>query len=485
MTDRVKLLVLTIVSLGTRLFMLGGKSLWIDECLAWGATRMGWMEMFRSVASGTPHPPVAFALIKLSAIIAGDGEFGLRFLIAVFTASAVVPLYRLAARRTTARGGFYAGLLWALSPFAVSLGQECWVYGINAALSFWFADVADLAWRGSRKAYITAFILGIAGILTQHIFVITVAASAVLYFSIDAGKRISILKFITVPLFLAAAYLPVYLYFSSQFAARTERLVSAGFYAGTFRLFSTRPLSELFRVFAGGLLPEISQNILERPRMFTAYLVNAAAVIFMGIVPLFRFKKWNMPGLRFLWIILLLPFLLFINDDPTIRHLSLIWLVISISSAAVFSRYRYSGPAAAVFMLIALVPYYRMDVFPYHRSNWHQGVETIEAMAAPGDGVVIFGGKSTAFAWEFYSETGMDYFAPGGETPFAVDSERSRVNRVAFMDSVFATRENRRIWVLIDVWGSPEMESIKGDRTVSFSSQAGDHMLMILLEGKH
>ena len=115
------ILLLSGLSLLTRLLFLGTKSLWIDECLAWGAVRIDWLEMFSSVASGTPHPPFAFALMKFSTMLLGESEFGLRFLIAIVVASAVIPVFRLAARRTTIRGGFWSGVVFALSPFTVSL----------------------------------------------------------------------------------------------------------------------------------------------------------------------------------------------------------------------------------------------------------------------------------------------------------------------------------------------------------------------------
>jgi predicted membrane-bound mannosyltransferase len=90
--------ILSGISLLTRLLFLGSKSLWIDECLAWGAVRLSWVEMSLKVAAGTPHPPLAFAIIKLSSMIAGESEFGLRLLVAVSVASAVIPVFRLVSR---------------------------------------------------------------------------------------------------------------------------------------------------------------------------------------------------------------------------------------------------------------------------------------------------------------------------------------------------------------------------------------------------
>lgn len=474
------MLLLSGTALLTRLLFLGGKSFWIDECLAWGAVRMDWLEMFQSVASGTPHPPLAFIIMKISSLVAGQTEFGLRFLIAVIVASAVIPIFRLASRRTTVAGGFWAGMVWAVSPFAVSIGQEAWVYGINLSISLWFADFADMAWRGSRRGYIGSIILGITGILTQHIFILTIAAVSVLYFTIDRETRISFKKFILLPVILTLLYLPVFLFFSVQFAERSSRMKAAGFYFGFSRLFSLQPLSQFFRILAGGLIPEISRNLIDRPRMLLAYSLNTLVVLSLAIWPYFT-RMLKLPERKYLWLCLLMPFALFLTDDPTIRQLAIVWIPLSITSAAVFSKYRWLGAVVFLLCLLALIPYYKMQVFPYHRSDWRAAVAEVESLAGPGDIVVVFGGKSTSLAWEYYSETEMICLTPAGEHPFAVDQDRSGINPELLLDSLLAPGENDCVWVILDIWGIPSIHSIKGQHGVEYFQTHGENMEVALL----
>ena len=477
-----KLFLLLLVSVALRLFLLGSKSLWIDECLAWGATRMGWLEMVRSVASGTPHPPLAFVVMKLSTMIAGNGEFGLRFLVALFTASAVVPVYRLASRRTSQSGGFFAALLWAVSPFAVSLGQEAWVYGINASLSLWFAFTADEAWRGSKTAFACVFPLGFAGILTQHVFVLSVACGCVLYLSVPDDQRISFRKFVSVPAVLAVLYIPLMLCFLPQFAARSQRMAQAGMHTDASRLFSTDFPSQFFRILFGGILPDITANLFERPRMLAAYAVNSFVVLFLGVFPFFMGRKWNLPGLKWLWIAFLLPFGLFLNDAPGVRQLAVLWVPFSVTSAAVFSRVRFSGGLVCLFCAAGLVPYYMLDVFPYHHSNWRDAVQKVESEAAPGDTVVVFGGKSTALAWDFYSGTSMEALTPGGCDPFSGESGRNRMEPEEFIRELAEKGSSRRIWIILDIWGIPSIESFTDDYSLVFHSYEGRDMEIGLIE---
>ena len=86
------------VSLAARLAFIGRKSLWIDEALASGISNMGLGELVQKIATGTPHPPLAFLLIRFSVLLFGSSETGLRVLIALAVASASIPAYRLVRR---------------------------------------------------------------------------------------------------------------------------------------------------------------------------------------------------------------------------------------------------------------------------------------------------------------------------------------------------------------------------------------------------
>lgn len=417
---RTMIFLLSAVALFTRLLFIGRKSFWIDECLAWGATQMNWTEMFSSIASGTPHPPMAFILMKLSSMLAGGTEGGLRFLIALVVASAVIPVFRLTSRKTTVIGGFWAGMMWALSPFAVSIGQEAWVYGFNLAISLWFVDLADLAWRGSGKAFAGSLILGVMGILTQHIFVLTIVVSCILYFTIPSDKRIRFKKFAVVPGLLAVLYVPLFFFFVPQFFQRSARMASAGMVFSFSRLFGIQSISQFFRILAGGILPDMSLNLLDRPRMLSVYALNAGFVLFLTFWA--YFTKILKPGDRkYLWFCLLVPFALFLTDTPTIRQISILWIPFSITSAAVFSRYRWMGIVVSLLCLFALIPYYRLTTFPYHQSDWRTAIAVVESNASPEDIVVVLGGKSTSFAWLFYSNSDRSIAIAEEKTPELLD----------------------------------------------------------------
>jgi hypothetical protein len=192
------------------------------------------------------------------------------------------------------------------------------------------------------------------------------------------------------------------------------------------------------------------------------------------------------PGDRkYLWLAMVIPFGMFFTDQPGIRQLSVLWIPFGITAAAVFSKLRWSGAAVSALCVLALVPYYGMKTFPYHRSNWREAVAAVESEAQPDDIVVVFGGKSTSLAWEYYSETDMDYLAPSGNLPFAPDRERIRVYPEQLIDSLFEEGGHQQVWVVLDVWETPSIQSIRGCYSFEFYRRISERMEVALLRDEH
>lgn len=447
----------TVVALVARLAFIGRKSLWIDEALASGVSGMGPGELAARIATGTPHPPLAFLLIRFSTLLFGTSEAGLRTLIAVAVASASIPVYRLVLRSVGRRPAFWSAMLWAVSPFTVSLGQEVWAYGVNAALSLWLLDLADQSWRGSRRALIGFTAVGIAGILTQHIFLISILIAFGYYFAIPSLKRVSWKVPVTFTGLLMLTYLPVGLFFLEQFRARSIRLASTGLGGGFRMSLLTRVPSEFLRLISGGLLPEITPGLLDRPGMLVAHSLNALLVMYMLVRTFFtRETAWRLR----IWILasLALPLALFWKDDPTVRQLAAVWMPFVLACGLVFRRDRWSGPVVVSLCVLALIPYYSLESFPYHRSNWREGVRAVESLAEASDVVLVVGGKSTALAWDYYATRGLARVTPGGSEPFLSEEERTRADVPAVLDSLM--RRHERIWFIIDDWGGVSSRSL-------------------------
>jgi len=434
------------------LAFIGRKSLWLDEALASGVGSMGLVELIQKITTGTPHPPLTFLIIRLSSLMFGQTEAGLRILIALMVASASIPVYRLIHRRFGRRAAFWGAMLWAVSPFTVSLAQEVWVYGTNLSLSLWLLDLADLSWRGSRKALRGFILVGIAGLLNQHLFLISILIAGGFYFTIARKDRTSL----KVPLIstglLLLAYLPVGLLFLNQFQARGIRMSMTGFASGFRSGLFDNIQSEFFRLLLGGLLPDVAELVVSiSPWLYAAVFANMVLIVLMLVKTALSAET---PRRLKIWLsaALLLPLLLFWSDYPGIRQLAALWIPFIFVAGIVFMSYRWAGPIIVSLCTLALIPYYMLDTFPYHRSNWRNAVRIVEfnSRTTP-DPVLIIGGKSTRLAWDFYSTHTLTCLTPGGDDPFFPDLDRSRIDLVALVDSLLI--DNKGIWLLIDEWG--------------------------------
>lgn len=479
MSRRNTLIMLAIlgVALAARLLLLGGKSLWADEAYAAALTGMPLREGASLFSRGTPHPIGGFFLIWSSARIFGGSASGIRLLTALLTATAVIPVYGFVRRRIPG-GAIWAALCWALSPWSVSLGQEAWVYGPLAALAFWSIYLADGAWRGSKVSFAFFIPVSIAGFLVQHIFIIPATAAVALYFTVPRTERVGLAWPAISTGVLLSAFVPIAATFLDQFSARTRRMAAAGNGGMDFGRFLLRPPSVFLRLWSGGLIPEARGEILAVPlrtaAAVVALLLQAAAVIAALVRKSLRrsFRLWLAGAL-------LLPFVLFLKDDPTPRHFPLAWMVLAVGVAAISQWRKWLGPAVVGFCLLMLVWYYPIDSWPYHESDWEGSVQVVEERALTGDALILLGAKTAMQAWNFYSTAGMERYSPHCTDPYLGEDEAAEKEDPALLlESLL--EQGKRVWLVEDHWGGPPMESITGRRTALFDTTFGTMRILLL-----
>ncbi len=447
-------LFLFLLALGLRLVSVSGKSLWGDEFYAAGLMDKSIGDLVSDSFRGSPHPPLAFVSLKVSAILFGTSEAGLRAVPAVLSALAVLPLYLFLKPRFGTGPSLIAGLLWAVSPYSVSLGQEVWIYGILAASGFTFIWLADLAWNGNRHAALLLVPVGLAGMLVQHLFFLFVAAGFLLYFTIEQLKRVPLKKFLIQAFIMAAVYLPFLFPALQQASLRMERIASAPSSEGVFlQRFLFRVPTVTARLLSGGLAGELSLWNMSSPVTPAIFILSFLAVTAPVVV--FISGRRNSSSFR-IWTasLFFVPLLLFLREDPTARHLSIMWVPLSIGVAALARSFKPAAIALVLLACLLLVPYYRLDTFPYHRSNWRGAVAHIGQVSQDHQQVVILAGQNGGLAWDYYDETNCHRLAPGGEHPYEVQPTRSDLNPTSVVDSVLAS--GTEAWVLHDIWGGPQ-----------------------------
>ncbi len=470
------IIVLIVVSTVARLLFLGSKSLWVDESYAAAVAGAGWNDLSRLAAASTPHPPCSFALMKLSSILFGYTEFGLRLLPALLGASAVFPVFRFARRRFGAVAAFWAGMLWALVPWGVSLGQELWVYGTLAALTFWSIDFADMVWHGNKKAIIGFLLFSIAGLYTQHLFVLVVISGCLLYFTVRSDKRPSIKIPVLLALLLLLIYYPLFLSSIDGFITRNSRLSGQGLDLEGFR---TQFLGIITQLTAGGLLPS-DPKLLFYKMKFQAWVIGAVALLILGAFISSMFDKKISISFR-LWMlcVLCIPFLISMRELPSARQLSLSWIAFIPAFSSLFRRVKWSGALITAFCVFGLTFYYPLTSHPYHRSDWKQAASIVNDEWEDTDGVFVSGGKFGGLAWGFYNTEKRPFYPFNGLDPFSETQQELEQNGLCLVDSLLT--EHDRLWIVTDNWG-PMGYLPYANYCILNTYEAGDEITIMLIQ---
>lgn len=117
------LAVLGLLGAGARLFNLGTFSLWLDEILLVGRASGSVADVWRACLANAEHPPLS-ALVSALVLRATPSEIALRLVHVAAGLAAALLLSEWVARTFGRRAGLAAGLVFALSPFAVRYAQE-------------------------------------------------------------------------------------------------------------------------------------------------------------------------------------------------------------------------------------------------------------------------------------------------------------------------------------------------------------------------
>jgi mannosyltransferase len=131
---RTATLLVLLIAFAVRFHQLGAQSLWNDEGNSLRLAQHSPTDLI-DAAGRDIHPPGYYLLLKAWIALAGTSEFGLRALSA-FEGVLTVGVTLALGRRLFGRGaGILAGLLVALSPFAVYYSQEARMYAQLSLLS--------------------------------------------------------------------------------------------------------------------------------------------------------------------------------------------------------------------------------------------------------------------------------------------------------------------------------------------------------------
>jgi mannosyltransferase len=113
-----------------RLFLIGGKSIWLDEAFSIVISQRSLFDVLSMVVRTDTHPPLYYLLLKIW-LLFGSSEAQARSLSAVFSIAAI-PMMYLVARSlfNDRRAGLLGAAILAFSPFQIWYAQEARMYAM-------------------------------------------------------------------------------------------------------------------------------------------------------------------------------------------------------------------------------------------------------------------------------------------------------------------------------------------------------------------
>jgi 4-amino-4-deoxy-L-arabinose transferase-like glycosyltransferase len=200
---------ITLLGLGIRLYGLTGYGIWFDEAYHIALVQQPPVgAMLDAVLSNPPSDPLYVLLLRPWVGLFGSSDGAVRLLSVLFSTATLPATYALG-RALAGRGaGLLGALFFALSPYAVELGQEAALYAL-AALTTTLALVAGWRWRAIGRGGALYLLLGIVAIYSHYVVAAILAGFALLALLPAAGpRRVTGRAWLGAHALIGAAWLP-------------------------------------------------------------------------------------------------------------------------------------------------------------------------------------------------------------------------------------------------------------------------------------
>ncbi len=134
-TQKFIILALTLLAFLLRAYRLQNQSYWIEEAWTLYFARLPLGDLWRSLLTEEPKPPLYYFATLYWIKLVGDGEYALRFFSLVFGVMAIPLTYRLGKALSDDRLGLLTALLMTVAPYQIWHSQEARMYSIFTAAS--------------------------------------------------------------------------------------------------------------------------------------------------------------------------------------------------------------------------------------------------------------------------------------------------------------------------------------------------------------
>jgi hypothetical protein len=164
---------------------LGSQSFWWDEAYSAVVARGSLPEIVAAITAADFHPPLHYVLFHYWRLVAGEGEYALRY-VSVAAGTLAIALAFATGRRLFGRaGGLAAATLTAASPYLVYYSTEARMFGLAALLALLTVYTGHRAAATGRRRDWLAFALAVATSLWNYYY----AAFTCLPLAVTAAAR--------------------------------------------------------------------------------------------------------------------------------------------------------------------------------------------------------------------------------------------------------------------------------------------------------
>jgi mannosyltransferase len=199
----------SLLGLSLRLYGLTSYGIWFDEAYHVQLVKLPTIAaMIDAVLSNPPSDPLYVLLLRAWTNLFGTGDAAIRCLSAILSTLTVPAAFLLGRVVCTSTAGLVAGLFFAVSPYAVELGQEAALYSL-AALTTTLALAAGLHWRATGSGAGLFVLAGIVAIYSHYVVAAILLLVTLFALPQVAGPRaISNARWLQINLLIWLAWLP-------------------------------------------------------------------------------------------------------------------------------------------------------------------------------------------------------------------------------------------------------------------------------------
>jgi 4-amino-4-deoxy-L-arabinose transferase-like glycosyltransferase len=183
---------ITLLGLAVRLYGLTSYGLWFDEAYHVELVRLPdvWV-MLDAVLSNPPSDPLYVLILRPWVALFGPEAGSIRALSVVFGTATIPATFMLGRYALGIAAGLWGALFFALSPYAIELGQEAALYALAALLTT-LALAGGWHWARTGRgmsAYIVAGVLAIYSHYVVAVILMLFAALLLTYLGRDRRER--------------------------------------------------------------------------------------------------------------------------------------------------------------------------------------------------------------------------------------------------------------------------------------------------------